>query len=162
LGFAEGGEVKDLDSTKCAPGNLATSPGKEKLAKGGVLRRKPKAVKRKAPPVPMPPPDEDDAALPAAGPGPGGPPIAAQGPVMPPGLGGMKKGGKIKKAKGGAFKKGGECVADKDKDKMAAGGAAKQRKGFPNTMGAPKRMASGGSVRGAGAAQRGTNFSGIY
>lgn len=71
----------------------------------------------------------------------------------------------FKKAKGGA------CVEDKDKDrmrkggecdKMAAGGAAKERKGFPNTIPPPKRMATGGGVRGTGIAQRGTHFSGIY
>jgi hypothetical protein len=52
--------------------------------------------------------------------------------------------------------KGGEC------DKMAAGGAAKQRKKFPNTNPPPKKFAKGGGVRGTGIAQRGTGFSGIY
>lgn len=52
--------------------------------------------------------------------------------------------------------KGGKC------EKMAAGGAAKQRKGFPNTMAPPKRLASGGKVRGCGAATKGCTFSGIY
>lgn len=55
-------------------------------------------------------------------------------------------------------RKGGAC------DKMAAGGAAKERRGFPNTIKPPKRLnlATGGTVRGAGAAERGKNFSGIY
>jgi hypothetical protein len=56
--------------------------------------------------------------------------------------------------------KGGEC-----KDKMAAGGAAKQRKGFPNTIPPPKgagRYANGGKVRGCGIATKGCRFSGIY
>jgi hypothetical protein len=77
--------------------------------------------------------------------------------------------------------KGGACVTDKDKDKMAkggmmsgkkgmmsgkcdqmaAGGAAKQRKGFPNTL-APKRLAAGGKVRGCGIAEKGCGFSGVY
>jgi hypothetical protein len=46
--------------------------------------------------------------------------------------------------------------------KMAAGGAAKQRKGFPHTIPPPKRLARGGTVRGGGAAQRGLRFEGIY
>ena len=46
--------------------------------------------------------------------------------------------------------------------KYAAGGAAKQRKHFPNTIPPPKKMAKGGTVRGYGIAERGRNFSGIY
>jgi hypothetical protein len=47
---------------------------------------------------------------------------------------------------------------------MAAGGAAKQRRGFPNTNPPPgkKKMAEGGRVRGCGAATKGCTFSGIY
>jgi hypothetical protein len=47
---------------------------------------------------------------------------------------------------------------------FAAGGAAKERRGFPNTIPppAPKRLAKGGKVRGTGIAQRGTHFSGIF
>jgi hypothetical protein len=45
---------------------------------------------------------------------------------------------------------------------MAAGGAAKQRKGFPDTNPIPKRLAKGGKVRGCGAATKGCTFSGIY
>lgn len=230
LGFAEGGEVKTVkggrvskfDSTKPAPGNLATHAAGKKLAKGGVVRRKPPAAKaakakedRRSPsPVPAydTPPAGDD----------GWPPTpsftAAAGPnVPPPGMPpGMAKGGKwiagaikhpgalhkqlgvpqgekipekkLSKAaqaggklgqrarlaetlKGMKKARGGKCVEDTDKDgmrkggecdKMAAGGAAKQRKGFPNTLPPPKRMASGGTVRGSGIAQRGTRFSGIY
>jgi hypothetical protein len=68
--------------------------------------------------------------------------------------------------------KGGECPPEgkkmarggkaKDAECMAAGGAAKQRKGFPNTTPPPKGMASGGKVRGCGIATKGCNFSGIY
>jgi hypothetical protein len=81
--------------------------------------------------------------------------------------------------------KGGECKTEK----MAAGGAAKERKGFPNTNKPPKKLAkggevsgkagarkgiarkgarfqgtfaTGGKVRGCGAATKGCNFSGIY
>lgn len=46
--------------------------------------------------------------------------------------------------------------------KMAAGGAAKVRRGFPNTIKPTKRLARGGTVRGGGVAQRGLKFSGIY
>ena len=45
---------------------------------------------------------------------------------------------------------------------FAAGGVAKIRRGFPNTNAKPKKFAKGGSVRGTGIAQRGTNFSGCY
>jgi hypothetical protein len=68
--------------------------------------------------------------------------------------------------------KGGECPPEgkkmarggkaKDAECMAAGGAAKQRKGYPNTTPPPKGMASGGKVRGCGIATKGCNFSGIY
>jgi hypothetical protein len=68
----------------------------------------------------------------------------------------------FKHAKGGAAAcpscgkaHGGQC-------KMAAGGAAKVRRGFPNTLKPPKRLARGGTVRGGGAAQRGLKFSGIF
>jgi hypothetical protein len=57
--------------------------------------------------------------------------------------------------------KGGECKPDK----MAAGGAAKQRRGFPKTEAPPKkarRFAEGGKVRGCGAAQKGCTFSGVF
>lgn len=60
------------------------------------------------------------------------------------------------KLKGFKKAKGGKC------DKMAAGGAAKQRKGFPNTTPPPRRFAEGGRVRGCGIATKGCNFSGIY
>ena len=56
-----------------------------------------------------------------------------------------------------AMKKGGSC------DKMAMGGIAKARKGFPNTEKlSKKKMAKGGKVRGCGIASKGTSFSGIY
>jgi hypothetical protein len=46
--------------------------------------------------------------------------------------------------------------------KLAAGGAAKQRRGFPHTIAPLKGLAKGGKVRGGGAAQRGLRFEGIY
>lgn len=75
------------------------------------------------------------------------PDTAASGPV--------RRGGERPEAaaSAGAIKRGGA--------KFAAGGAAKQRKGFPNTIKPPK-FANGGKIRGVGAAERGTRFSGIY
>jgi hypothetical protein len=53
--------------------------------------------------------------------------------------------------------KGGKC------DKMAAGGAMKVRRGFPNVKAAPARkFAAGGKIRGCGAATKGTRFQGIF
>jgi hypothetical protein len=89
------------------------------------------------------------------------------------------------KNKGGScddkMAKGGACPPDKMADggkfdpnkapasnlpthpkKFAAGGAAKQRKGFPNTIPPPKKMAQGGKIRGCGIATKGCNFSGVY
>ena len=126
-------------------------PAFEKKAKGGAIKhRRPPKLKA---PVPMTPGgDEVDipppAAAAAAGPPPPGPP--------PPGL---KKGGKLKKKKAKTIRKakGGKC------EKMAAGGAMKVRRGFPNVNAAPKKkFAEGGKVRGCGAATKGTKFSGIY
>ena len=200
-GMAKGGRVKTLNSTKAAPGNLATHPGKGKMAEGGVsefdstkaapddlethpgkgkmakgggvpkeksvLKRKPHALEKKTrdagPPAPAydGPGAGDDGWPPTpsftGAPGANAPsPVPAATPISPTPAGppGMKKGGKFeKKAEGG------EC------DKMAAGGVAKVRRGFPDTnKGSSKKMkfAKGGGVRGAGAAQRGTGFSGIY
>jgi hypothetical protein len=227
MGYARGGGVSTFNSTQGGPGNLPARPGKARLAKGGVLRRRPAARKKESPRQAPPTPIYD---TPAAGDG-GQPPTpnftGAPGPNMPgPGMmaaGGAVEhgknckcadcakriGGAIRKAKGGdwiagaikhpgalhkqlgvpqgekipakklakaaqaggklgerarlaqtlkGFKKakGGDC------DKMAAGGAAKVRRGFPDTNPAPKKLAAGGQVRGAGAAQRGVRFSGIY
>lgn len=58
--------------------------------------------------------------------------------------------GKLRKAKGG------KC------DKMAAGGAMKVRRGFPNVTPAPKKYAEGGKIRGCGAATKGCRFQGIF
>lgn len=82
-----------------------------------------------------------------------------------------KKGGKVgERARAaktlGKFAKGGKSSCDK----MAAGGAAKVRRGFPNVnkapgkmaAGGPVRLAAGGKVRGCGAATKGCNFSGVY
>jgi hypothetical protein len=53
--------------------------------------------------------------------------------------------------------KGGKC------EKMAAGGAMKVRRGFPNVNPAPKgKYAQGGKIRGVGAATKGTRFQGIF
>jgi hypothetical protein len=73
------------------------------------------------------------------------------------------KGGKLGKRartaemlKGLKKNKGGAC------DKMAAGGAMKVRRGFPNVNAPPKKFASGGKIRGCGAATKGTRFQGIF
>jgi hypothetical protein len=213
MGFAKGGKVRKFNSAAAAAENLPTHPGADKKAKGGVLKRKPPAVKRAKPKAALPPPvppDDQDTSTPVPVPGMGAAPMGTG--VPPQGLPGMKKGGKwiqgaikhpgalhkqlgvpqgkkipagklakaaqaggklgqrarlaqtlkgLHKAKGGEIcdncgkAHGGSC-------KMAAGGAAKQRKGFPNTQAPPKKFASGGKVRGAGIATRGTNFSGIY
>jgi hypothetical protein len=122
-----------------------------KMKKGGVVKRRPTSKKKvaKGEKLPVPTVTDDDMGAPpvrpamampspmpapAAAPAPAGPP-----PVLPPGM-----------------KKGGEC-------KMAEGGVAKLRRGFPNTNKKPaKRMATGGKVRGCGAAKRGTGFSGVF
>jgi len=115
----------------------------KKLAKGG-LTRKPKGLKvaiaigkPSKKPISTPSPYDYE---------------ASEGTAPPPGPAphGLKKGGTVKKNKGG------KC------DKMAAGGVAKVRKGFPNTIKAPKRLAKGGHVRGCGAATKGCTFSGVY
>lgn len=163
-----------------------------KKAKGGVLTRKPKAVPKaaKKPPVPTPSPYDMEATPPPTGMvSPMAPPGMAkggkwiQGAIKKPGalhaqLGvpqGQKippkklaaaaeKGGKLgqrarlaQTLKGMKKNRGGEC-----KDKMAAGGVAKLRKGFPNTNPKPKAYAGGGKIRGCGAAKKGCGFSGIY
>ena len=58
--------------------------------------------------------------------------------------------GKLRKNKGG------KC------DKMAAGGAMKVRRGFPNVTPAPKKFAQGGKIRGCGAATKGCRFQGVF
>lgn len=215
-GMKKGGRVRTFDSTKPAPGNLATSQAGKCMAEGGAVKakkkkhvrsRKPKAADAPPPEPAYDSPDAGDDGWPptpsfTGAPGPQGPTMAP--PPTPMGAGpGMKKGGplfggaikhpgalreelntpkgenipakKLAKAakapgklgerarlaetmKGFKKAKGGEC------DKMAAGGAAKVRRGFPNTNKAPKaqKLAKGGSVRGSGVAQRGTSFSGIY
>jgi len=216
-GFAKGGKVRQFNSTDAAAENLPTHPGKEKIAKGGVLRRKPKRV---AEPVPTPAPESPSTPPPS-----GGVPMLAKGgkwiksAIKKPGalhkqLGvpqgekipagklakAAESGGKLGQrarlaktlkgfAKGGVCKEcgkshGGECrmakggishfdstkpapgnlATRKRADKFAQGGAAKERKDFPNTNPPPKktRYADGGKVRGGGAATKGLHFSGIY
>jgi len=165
-----------------------------KKAKGGVMKRKPpkKAAPVPTPsPYDMAAPGGGPAAAaPPMGP-PGLPPPGMkkggkwiQGAIKKPGslrkaLGTPKgesipskkldaaaeKGGKIgqkarlaKTLKGFKKNKGGAC------DRMAAGGAAKERKGFPKTNKPPKKLkfAEGGKVRGCGIASKGCSFSGIY
>jgi hypothetical protein len=163
--MAKGGKVKDPEGqtttkklrpdrqwgdTKKVAEEIPEAP--EKKAKGGVLRRRPLALKAAKAKQPIPAPNPGDYET-------GGgtaPPVA--GPPAAAGLmSAMKKGGKMRKSKGG------ECKTDK----MAVGGAAKsggagkQRKGFPKTL-APKRLAEGGKVRGCGAATKGCTFSGVY
>lgn len=107
-------------------------------------KKKVAAVKRRAPP---PPPVEEAPDVP--------PPAAAAPMGAPPGL---KKGGKLKRAAKKPIRKnkGGAC------EKMAAGGAMKVRRGFPNVKAAPKKYAAGGKIRGCGAATKGTRFQGIF
>jgi hypothetical protein len=148
----------------------------EAKAKGGAIikRRRPvakgedkgdKTTKKKLP-VPMvtdedmgtaPPPIAAAAAAPAAPP-PGPPPL-------------MKKGGEVKGKGETKAEEASENPAVKEAekkahggscDKMAIGGVAKVRRGFPDTNKKPKKMAEGGVVRGCGAATKGKNFSGIY
>lgn len=178
---AKGGKVRTFNSAAAPAENLPTHPGKEKLAKGGVLRRKPlsKAAKE---PVPTPAPD-DDTPPPmtlAKGGKAGGKWIGSA--VKKPGAlhkqlgvpaGEKIPAGKLAKAaqaggklgqrarlaetlKGMKKNKGGAC------DKMAAGGAAKQRRGYPNTNPPPKKYADGGKIKGCGVATKGCSFSGIY
>src|SRR5215831_8283162 len=215
-GFAKGGAVAEDGDTpakkarsdrqwgqhKKAAEDIPEAP--EKKAKGGVLKRKPKAPKMAKAKEPVPTPSPYDTQ------GPGGTPVTGPPPAVAPpvpgpmaGPPGMAKGGKwiqgaIKKpgalhqqlgvpqgekipakklaaaaGKGGKLgqrarlaqtlkgmhkNKGGKC------DKMAAGGVAKVRKGFPNTnpKPGPKKFAEGGKVRGCGVATKGCGFSGIY
>jgi hypothetical protein len=161
----------------------------EKKAKGGVIKhRLPARKKAKALPVPMVT-DEDMGPPPQPPPppptGPVPVPVAAP-PVPPPG---MAKGGKwiqkavskpgalhkqlgvpegekipaetlkgLHKADGGVLAKG-RGVEDEADDKMAVGGVAKLRKGFPDTK--VKKMAKGGRVRGSGIAEKGCDMGGI-
>lgn len=122
-------------------------PEPEKKAKGGVLRKRATdkkkvsgpPVPKKKPPVPMVTDEDMDAPPPSVAAAPAPPPAPAPAAAPP----GMAKGGKC--------------------DKMAAGGVAKIRRGFPNTkVTKTKRMATGGSVRGCGVASRGKGFSGVY
>ena len=176
--MAKGGPVGDGDADDAPKKSKRKFGAKEetaedipevvKKAKGGAIKhRKPKAAKKAAPAIPMTPGEDQDPAPPPPGVlaalgGTAGPPPPGPGPAGPPPPG-MKKGGKAKakakkpkkierKAKGGA------C------DKMAAGGAMKVRRGFPNVKAAPgkKAYAQGGKVRGAGAATKGTRFQGIF
>jgi len=144
--YRKGGKVADR---QWGGEDKAEEPVAKK--KGGkVLVKKPAgkpkvsiAVALKKPTSTPSPYDYEDSEGTAPSPGPG--PAAAAAP--PP----MKKGGKFGLRKN----KGGSC------EKMAAGGAAKVRKGFPNTKGT-KKMAHGGKVRGCGIAKRGTSFSGVF
>ena len=158
-GMAQGGVVEDTEGdSPRAKGRREREwgdvgkpaedlpPVVEKKAKGGAVKRRApfgkgdvKSKAPKKPPVPMVT-DEDMGAPPPAT---LAAPLAAPAPAAPPPP---------------AMSKGGKC-----EDKMAAGGVAKVRRGFPNTNKKPaKRMAKGGSVRGCGAATKGKGFSGIY
>ena len=163
-GYAKGGSVAIEDTEGDSPkvkgrrqrqwsdaGKSVEELPPEKKAKGGAIKRRRPTSKKKlsqGEKLPVPMVTDDDMGLPpptppaaaAAAPPPAGPP-----PPM------MKKGGEVE-----AKKEGGSC------DKMAAGGAAKVRHGFPKTEAKPKRMAKGGEVRGCGAATKGKNFSGVY
>jgi hypothetical protein len=128
-----------------------------------VFTRKPKgpaisiAIASKKPVVPTPSPYDSE---------PAPPPMAKGGEIAAKA---KAKGGEIKKAKGGEcddkMAKGGPAIkkAKGGVTKLAAGGAAKQRRNFPNTQSPPpKRLAAGGKVRGCGAAIKGCTFSGCF
>jgi hypothetical protein len=151
MGMAKGGTVEfEGPRTKVRPdrqwGNIGKPaedlpPIPEKKAKGGVIKRRPagkkKLVKGDKLPVPMVT-DEDMGTAPhlmQAG------PSSVPAPMGPP-----------------APAPAGPPMG------MAEGGVAKLRRGYPNTKGTAKvkKMAKGGSVRGCGAARKGTGFSGIY
>lgn len=151
----------------------------EKKAKGGKIKVKHRAPfgkgappKKKVPPVPMVTDEDMDlndgmptqaAAAGPAGPPAGPPPGPPAGPPPAAAPPGMNKGGKCddKMAKGGGVEEKGKT--DCKTVKMAAGGVAKLRRGFPNTNKKPaKKFAKGGSVRGCGVATKGKNFAGIF
>ena len=163
-GMATGGYVSEGEETpraKARPdrqwGDIGKSaeslpPAVEKKKKGGIIKRRPVSKKKiaKGEKLPVPAVTDDDMGTPppsglgqiGAGPAPAPLPApAAAPPPMPP----------------PAMAKGGEC-------KMAEGGVAKLRKGFPATKGkaSVKKMAKGGTVRGCGAAKKGCGFSGIF
>lgn len=177
-GMARGGRVKG--GFKAGPAENIPEP-KKKVA----------AVKRRAPPPP-PPQEPPDIPPPDASASAGPPPMGAPPPGMKKGgkwiqtlkkgtlhkqLGiaqdkkipektlekAATKGGKLGKRARAAEtlkklrkSKGGAC------EKMAAGGAMKVRRGFPNVKPAPKKFAQGGKIRGCGAATKGTRFQGIF
>ena len=186
-GFAKGGSVAVEDEEGDSPrakkgkdrewgdvGKAAEDlPPVEAKAKGGKVKKHapfgkgapPK--KKPTPPVPMVTDEDMDAPPPVqAAPPPVAPPAAGPaGPPPGPPPPGMNKGGKCDMgdkmmAKGGGVEQKGKT--DCENVKMAAGGVAKVRHGFPNTNKKPKRMAKGGTVRGCGAAQKGKGFSGVY
>jgi hypothetical protein len=121
-------------------------PMVEKKAKGGKVKKRAPFGKgvpsKKTPPVPMVTDDDMGTPPPAMAAVPPGPPVGP--PPVGPAPVGMAEGGECKK--------------------MAEGGVAKLRRGYPNTKGTAKvkKMAAGGSVRGCGAAKKGKGFSGIY
>jgi hypothetical protein len=132
-------------------------PPVEAKKKGGAVKhRRPTSKKKLAAgeklPVPMVT-DEDMGAPPVTPPAAA---VAPSGPPPPPAPAGPPP---PMMAKGGKMAEGGACEA-----KMAEGGVAKLRRGYPKTNGTAKvkKMAKGGSVRGCGAAKRGTGFSGVY
>jgi hypothetical protein len=159
--MARGGKVDDAAEER-AEGEMPPKRGRKfsakeeaaedlpptKKAKGGKIKhRRPMGSKKEAKPkapVPMPPDDEMDAP-PPTGPAMAGPPMGPS-PMAPPPPGPPPPG----------MNQGGSC------DKMAAGGVAKVRRGFPKTLSKPKKFKSGGSVRGCGVATKGKNFSGVY
>jgi hypothetical protein len=169
LGYAKGGTVAIEDTEGDSPrakakrerqlgdvGKPAEDLPPERKAKGGSIKRRRPTSKKKlgrGEKLPVPMVTDEDMGPP---PTPPGPPLAA--PVAPapvsapppgPPMAAMNKGG-------GVETKGDSCP------KMAAGGVAKVRRGYPNTNKTTKRMATGGAVRGCGAATKGKGFSGVY
>lgn len=182
-GMKKGGAVEDADGNSLRAktsrdrqwgdvGKAAEDLPPEKKAKGGKVKHKapfgkgaPPKKKVVRPPVPMVTDEDMDLndGMPTQAAGPAAPPPGP--PPGPPPAGpppGMNKGGKCDKmAKGGGVEEKGKTKGKAVK--MAAGGVAKLRRGFPHTIKKPsKKFAKGGSVRGCGIATKGKNFSGVY
>ena len=123
MGYQEGGEVKKKKKNKKAP--VSRVPGKTKTARGKSLEElgmtpsgssknpakapMPTAKNNTMPPVPKPQAPAMGAGMPPPPPGPK-PPMGAPAPggMGKPPMPGMKKGGKVKKAKSKSYGHGGK------------------------------------------------------
>lgn len=126
--FAKGGEANQFDSTKAAPGDLATHPGKEKFSEGGEMEEPPKKKLRG---------------------------VLVRRPLLSTTIVIAKK---PPKAKAERKRTGGKIHAKKPN-------AIPPEHGPGNGDGAPAPFKKGGHVqspRGSGIAQRGKRFQGIF